>query len=288
MTPATARPQPAAAGFGLIVHPPMLYMGYVGFSVAFAFAIAALLSGRLDAAWARWSRPWTNVAWAFLTLGISPGQLVGLLRAGLGWLVVLGSGGERQLHALAGGHGARAFPGRLRETRHVQELDPAAGNHTFSLSLLGAFIVRSGVLTSVHAFAVDPSVACSFSDFCLVRGRLADAVRAAASSIRSVGSRWRAGKLSAPEQHPADDQPWRWCCSARSTRWPTRWSAVGKISVGVPYFNAGFVPLMLLLAAALGVAPALNWKRTRGDRVFSELRWVGCGAASTRGRHTPG
>jgi cytochrome c-type biogenesis protein CcmF len=87
---------------GLVFHPPMLYMGYVGFSVAFAFAIAALISGRLDAAWARWSRPWTTAAWVFLTLGIALGQLVGLLRTGLGWLVVLGPGGKRLLHALAG------------------------------------------------------------------------------------------------------------------------------------------------------------------------------------------
>jgi cytochrome c-type biogenesis protein CcmF len=113
---------------GLIFHPPLLYMGYVGFSVAFAFAVAALLSGQLDAAWARWSRPWTTAAWVFLTLGIALGLVVGLLRTRLGRLVVLGSGGKRLVHALAGRHGADAFAGGDRKARQLQELDGAAGD----------------------------------------------------------------------------------------------------------------------------------------------------------------
>ena len=96
---------------GLVIHPPMLYMGYVGFSVAFAFAIAALLGGKLDATWARWSRPWTTVAWTVPDLRHDAGQLVGLLRTGLGRLVVLGSGRECLIHALAGRHGADPFAG---------------------------------------------------------------------------------------------------------------------------------------------------------------------------------
>jgi cytochrome c-type biogenesis protein CcmF len=111
---------------GMMIHPPMLYMGYVGFVVAFAFAVSALLSGRLDAAWARWSRPWTTVAWCFLTAGHCAGQLLGLLRAGLGRLVVLGPGGKRIVHALAGGHSAHAFAGRDRKARRLQDVDGAA------------------------------------------------------------------------------------------------------------------------------------------------------------------
>ena len=110
----------------MVVHPPMLYMGYVGFSVAFAFAIAALLGGHLDATWARWTRPWTTAAWIFLTIGIALGSWLGLLRARLGRLVVLGPGRERLLHALAGRHGADPLARRHREARHLQELDRAA------------------------------------------------------------------------------------------------------------------------------------------------------------------
>ena len=119
---------PLLQDFGLAIHPPMLYMGYVGFSVAFAFAIAALIGGRLDAAWARWSRPWTTVAWIFLTIGIALGVLVGLLRVGLGRLVVLGPGGERLPHALAGGHGPDPFARSDGEARGLQVLDRAAGH----------------------------------------------------------------------------------------------------------------------------------------------------------------
>jgi ABC-type amino acid transport substrate-binding protein len=120
---------PLLQDFGMIIHPPMLYMGYVGFSVAFAFAIAALMSGQLDAAWARWSRPWTLVAWMFLTLGIFMGSFWAYY--GLGRLVVLGRGGKRFFHALAGGHGAGALAGGDGEAGQFQELDRAAGHHCF-------------------------------------------------------------------------------------------------------------------------------------------------------------
>ncbi len=121
---------PLLQDVGLIVHPPMLYMGYVGFSVAFAFAIAALLGGRLDAAWARWSRPWTLVAWAFLGIGIVLGSWWAYYELGWG-LVVLGSGGKRLLHALAGRHCTDPLAGGDREARRVQELDRAAGDRRF-------------------------------------------------------------------------------------------------------------------------------------------------------------
>jgi cytochrome c-type biogenesis protein CcmF len=142
---------------GLIIHPPLLYMGYVGFSVAFAFAVAALLGGRLDAAWARWSRPWTNVAWAFLSLGIMLGSWWAYYELGWGgwwfwdpvenasfmpWLA-----GTALLHSLA-----------VTEKRGLfKSWTVLLAIFAFSLSLLGTFLVRSGVLTSVHAFAADPA-----------------------------------------------------------------------------------------------------------------------------------
>ncbi len=147
---------PLLQDFGLTIHPPMLYIGYVGFSVAFAFALAALMTGRLDAAWARWSRPWTNVAWAFLTVGIALGSWWAYYELGWGgwwfwdpvenasfmpWLM-----GTALVHSLAVTEKRGAF----------KSWTVLLAIGAFSLSLLGAFIVRSGVLTSVHAFAVDP------------------------------------------------------------------------------------------------------------------------------------
>ena len=147
---------PLLQDFGLVIHPPLLYMGYVGFSVAFAFAIAALLSGQLDAAWARWSRPWTMAAWVFLTLGIAMGSWWAYYELGWGgwwfwdpvenasfmpWLV-----GTALIHSLA-----------VTEKRgSFKNWTVLLAISAFSLSLLGTFLVRSGVLTSVHAFATDP------------------------------------------------------------------------------------------------------------------------------------
>lgn len=147
---------PLLQDVGLIFHPPLLYMGYVGFSVAFAFAIAALLAGQLDAAWARWSRPWATAAWLFLTLGIALGSWWAYYELGWGgwwfwdpvenssfipWLV-----GTALIHSLA-----------VTEKRNsFKSWTVLLAISTFSLSLLGAFLVRSGVLTSVHAFATDP------------------------------------------------------------------------------------------------------------------------------------
>src|SRR5207249_3759530 len=141
---------------GMVIHPPMLYMGYVGFSIAFSFAVAALLSGRLDAAWARWSRPWTTAAWAFLTVGIALGSGWAYYELGWGgwwfwdpvenasfmpWLV-----GTALIHSLA----VTEKRGSFRSWTVLLAII------AFGLSLLGTFLVRSGVLTSVHAFAVDP------------------------------------------------------------------------------------------------------------------------------------
>ncbi len=278
MTPAEgADLNPLLQDFGLVVHPPMLYTGYVGFSVAFSFAIAALLSGRLDTAWARWSRPWTNIAWAFLTLGITLGSWWAYYELGWGgwwfwdpvenasfmpWLA-----GTALVHCLAVTEKRGAF----------KSWTLLLAITTFSLSLLGAFIVRSGVLTSVHAFAVDPTrgIFILVFLFVVVGGSLL-LYAARASIIRSSISY----QFLSREAFLLLNNILLIIAMALvllGTLYPLAYEAVtggDKISVGVPYFNAGFVPLMLVLAAALGIAPALNWKRTSAVRAYRELRWV--------------
>ena len=279
MTPSDgADLNPLLQDFGLIVHPPMLYMGYVGFSVAFSFAIAALLSGRLDAAWARWSRPWSNVAWAFLTLGITLGSWWAYYELGWGgwwfwdpvenasfmpWLV-----GTALIHSLA--------VSEKRGTFKSWTLLLAIA--TFSLSLLGAFIVRSGVLTSVHAFAVDPTRGLFILIFLvLVVGGSLLIYGLRASVIRSRVHY----EFFSREAFLLINNILLVIAMAvvlLGTLYPLAVEAItggDKISVGPPYFNAGFVPLMLLLAAALGLVSALNWKRTPIERIWTRLRWIG-------------
>nr|BAH89720.1 cytochrome c-type biogenesis protein CcmF [uncultured bacterium] len=278
MTPADgADLNPLLQDFGLIVHPPMLYMGYVGFSVAFAFAIAALLTGRLDAAWARWSRPWSNVAWAFLTLGITLGSWWAYYELGWGgwwfwdpvenasfmpWLA-----GTALIHSLA----VSEKRGTFKSWTLLLAIT------TFSLSLLGAFIVRSGVLTSVHAFAVDPTRGLFILVFLavVVGGSLT------LYALRTATIASKAGyTLASREAFLLLNNILLVISMALvllGTLYPLAYElATGgaKISVGVPYFNAGFVPLMLILSAALGVAPVLNWKRTPSARLRSSLGWV--------------
>ena len=266
---------PLLQDFGLIVHPPMLYMGYVGFSVSFAFALAALLSGRMDSAWARWSRPWSNIAWSFLTLGIALGSWWAYYELGWGgwwfwdpvenasfmpWLA-----GTALIHSLA--------VTEKRGTFKTWTLLLAIT--TFSLSLLGAFIVRSGVLTSVHAFAVDPTRGMYILAFLLlvVGGSLTlYAVRSPA-----IASRVRYGLWSREAFLLVNNILFVVAMAfvLLGTLYPLAYEAVtggDKISVGVPYFNAGFVPLMLLLAAFLAVLPALQWKATPPKRLWRELR----------------
>ena len=206
---------------GMVIHPPMLYMGYVGFSVAFAFAIAALLGGRLDATWARWSRPWTTVAWFFLTLGIMLGSWWAYYELGWGgwwfwdpvenasfmpWLV-----GTALIHSLA-----------VTEKRGTfKSWTVLLAICAFSLSLLGTFLVRSGVLTSVHAFATDPKRGVFILAFLVVRDRrLARALRVArAQGRRRRPLRARVARIDAARATTCccSSPPAR-CCSARSTR----------------------------------------------------------------------
>ncbi len=259
---------------GLVIHPPMLYMGYVGFSVAFAFAIAALIGGRLDAAWARWSRPWTNTAWAFLTVGIALGSWWAYYELGWGgwwfwdpvenasfmpWLA-----GTALVHSLAVTEKRGAF----------KSWTLLLAIFCFSLSLLGTFLVRSGVLTSVHAFASDPQrgVFILFLLAIVVGGSLL------LYAFRAPGVRGQSGfGLVSRESFLLINNIVLVVATVSvllGTLYPLLIEALdgGKISVGPPYFNAVFAPLMALLALFLGVGPMLRWKRTPVDFLVRTLR----------------
>lgn len=248
---------------GLALHPPMLYVGYVGFSIAFSFAVAALIEGRVDAAWARWVRPWTLLAWAFLTAGIALGSWWAYYELGWGgfwywdpvenasfmpWLV-----GTALLHS--------AIVVERRDALKTWTVLLAI--LTFSLSLIGTFLVRSGVLTSVHAFAVDPD-----------RGVFILLLLVIAIGGSLALYAWRAPQLKGGGLfHPVSREGALLLNNLLlttaaatvfiGTLYPLMLEAVGggKVSVGPPYFNATFVPLMAPLVAALGVGPLLAWKR---------------------------
>ena len=258
---------------GLIIHPPLLYMGYVGFSVAFAFAIAALLGGRLDASWARWSRPWTNAAWAFLSLGIMLGSWWAYYELGWGgwwfwdpvenasfmpWLA-----GTALLHSLA----ATEKRGLFKSWTLLLAI------FAFSLSLLGTFMVRSGVLTSVHAFATDPARGLFILVFLalVVGGSLTlFALRAPTVSSR-VSFDW----VSRESLILCNNVVFLVATITVlfGTLFPLIMDALGagKYSVGPPYFNAVFVPLMALLVPFMGLGPVSRWKRDSVRRWQSEL-----------------
>src|SRR5437899_738563 len=247
----------------MVVHPPMLYMGYVGFSVAFAFAISALIGGRLDATWARWSRPWTTVAWMFLTVGIALGSWWAYYELGWGgwwfwdpvenasfmpWLV-----GTALIHSLA----VTEKRGSFRSWTVVLAII------AFGLSLLGTFLVRSGVLTSVHAFAVDPARGVFIlALFVLLIGGALVLFAWRTARIGLGGSFELASRESALLANNV-----LLAVAAVSvmlgTLYPLVLDAlgVGKISVGPPYFEAVFVPLMAPALFLMGVGPLARWKR---------------------------
>jgi len=247
---------------GMIIHPPLLYMGYVGFSVAFAFAIAALLSGRLDAAWARWSRPWTTVAWVFLTAGIAVGSGWAYYELGWGgwwfwdpvenasfmpWLL-----GTALIHSLAVTEKRGAF-------RSWTVLLAIAA---FSMSLLGTFLVRSGVITSVHAFATDPKRGLYIlALLVLVSGFSLMLCAVRASRLMGGGS----FALVSRETSLLGNNVLLTVASASvllGTLYPLFLDALnlGKISVGPPYFEAVFVPLMTPVVVLMMFGPFLRWK----------------------------
>ncbi|WP_348814820.1 heme lyase CcmF/NrfE family subunit [Halomonas sp. H10-59] len=271
---------PLLQDVGLIIHPPMLYMGYVGFSVVFAFAIAALLGGRLDSAWTRWVRPWTNIAWAFLTVGIALGSWWAYYELGWGgwwfwdpvenasllpWLA-----GTALIHSLA-----------VTEKRGTfKSWTVLLAITTFSLSLMGTFLVRSGVLTSVHAFANDPS-----------RGLFILVLLGITVGLSLLIFALRAPRVSQPGG-------FNWVSRDAlllvnnillvvmtvtvllGTVYPLLLDALnlGKISVGPPYFNALFVPLTVLLCVFMGLGPSARWKRMAGRELLTRLWFAGLGA----------
>jgi cytochrome c-type biogenesis protein CcmF len=264
---------------GMAIHPPMLYMGYVGFVVPFAFAVAALLAGRLDAAWARWSRPWTTAAWSFLTVGIALGSFWAYYELGWGgwwfwdpvenasfmpWLV-----GTALIHSLA-----------VTEKRGGFKMWTALlAILAFSLSLLGAFIVRSGVLSSVHAFATDPERGVFILIFLsvVVGGSLALFAWRAPQIERMTGS--SAFTLVSREAALlANNVLLLVACAAvlLGTLYPLLIDALGmgKLSVGPPYFVAVFVPLMAPALFLMGVGPLARWRQADAADLAHRLRWA--------------
>ncbi len=262
----------------LSFHPPFLYAGYVGFSIAFSFAVAALISGRIDPAWARWVRPWTLGAWMFLTLGISMGSWWAYYELGWGgwwfWDPVENASFMPWLAGTALLHSAIVM--EKRDALKVWTILLAI--LTFSLSLMGTFLVRSGVLTSVHAFAVDPA-----------RGVfiLAIMVFFTGGALALFASRaqvLRQGGLFAPISREGalilNNLLITTGCAAVfvGTLYPLALESVTgeKISVGPPFFNATFVPLMIPLLIAVPYGPLLAWKR--GDILGATQRlWVAIG-----------
>jgi cytochrome c-type biogenesis protein CcmF len=261
---------------GMVFHPPMLYMGYVGFSVAFSFAVAALLSGKLDAAWARWSRPWTTVAWMFLTLGIALGSGWAYYELGWGgwwfwdpvenasfmpWLV-----GTALIHSLA----VTEKRGSFRSWTVLLAII------AFGLSLLGTFLVRSGVLTSVHAFAVDPKRGIFILGlFTLFIG---GALILYAWRTARIGLGGDFAPVSRESFLLANNVLLAAAASSvfLGTLYPLLIDALGagKISVGPPYFETVFVPLMAPALFLMGVGPLARWKRTSVPELAVQLRWA--------------
>ena len=269
---------PLLQDIGLIIHPPILYMGYVGFSVAFAFAIAGLLSGQLDSAWARWSRPWTVIAWAFLTVGIALGSWWAYYELGWGgwwfwdpvenasllpWLA-----GTALIHSLA-----------VTEKRSVfKAWTVLLAITAFSLSLLGTFLVRSGVLTSVHSFASDPSRGLFILALLLVvvgGSFLLFAVRATA--LKGEGHY----ELVSREVFLMINNLLFVVATfivLLGTLFPliSEVLGLGKVSIGAPYFNIVFVPVALVTMMFLGVGNLVRWKRHDPKLLFKPLwKWIG-------------
>ncbi|MGA8862638.1 MAG: heme lyase CcmF/NrfE family subunit [Gallionella sp.] len=260
---------------GLVIHPPMLYMGYVGFSVAFAFAIAALIGGKLDATWARWSRPWTTVAWVFLTCGVMLGSWWAYYELGWGgwwfwdpvenasfmpWLV-----GTALIHSLAVTEKRGAF----------KSWTVLLAIAAFSLSLLGTFLVRSGVLTSVHSFATDPKRGVFILAFLVI---------VIGSSLLLFA--WRAPKIGLGGKFDIVSRESMLLANnvllsvaAASvfigTLYPLFMDALGlgKLSVGPPYFEAVFVPLMTLTVLMMGLGALARWKQSSVSELIRRVRW---------------
>ncbi|GAA5139286.1 heme lyase CcmF/NrfE family subunit [Thalassotalea piscium] len=264
---------PLLQDVGLIIHPPMLYLGYVGFSVAFAFAIAALMAGKLDSAWARWARPWVTAAWIFLTLGIALGSWWAYYELGWGgwwfwdpvenasfmpWLV-----GTALLHSLAVTEKRGAF----------RNWTVLLAIFAFSLSLLGTFLVRSGVITSVHSFASDPT-----------RGSFILMLLAIAVGGSLILYAFRASNVSSFSRFAFYSRETALLVAniilvvaavtvLLGTIYPLIVDAfgLGKISVGPPYFNAVFIPIMSCLFLIMGIGPLIRWKKAKKGELRKQI-----------------
>ena len=266
---------PLLQDFGLAIHPPMLYMGYVGLSVAYSFAMAAMIGGSLDASWVRWARPWTNIAWTFLTFGIALGSWWAYYELGWGgwwfwdpvenaslmpWII-----GTALIHSLAVTEKRATF-----KTWTI--LLSILG---FSLSLLGTFLVRSGVLTSVHSFASDPGRGLFILIFLLVViGSSLVLFAFRAHKLRSIGS----FSLISRESGLLVNNVILLVMTATvllGTLYPLIIDALGagKISVGPPYFNSVMVPLGIILFFVMGFGFHLRWKNDSIQRILKKT-WI--------------
>lgn len=267
---------PLLQDVGLALHPPLLYIGYVGFSIVFSFAVAALIEGRVDPAWARWVRPWTLAAWVALTGGIALGSWWAYYELGWGgwwfwdpvenvsfmpWLL-----GTALLHSAIVTEKRGAF----------KSWTILLAILTFSLSLLGTFIVRSGLLTSVHAFAVDPERGV------YILGLLVLSIGGSLTLYAIRAPKMELGGLFAPISREGGlllNNLLLTLATATvlfGTLYPLFLEAVtgDKISVGPPFFNASFIPITLPLVALMGIGPFLSWKRADLHGVFDRLKWV--------------
>ncbi|MCK6450190.1 MAG: heme lyase CcmF/NrfE family subunit [Alphaproteobacteria bacterium] len=254
---------PLLQDIGLAIHPPFLYMGYVGFSMAFSFAVAALIEGHIDAAWARWVRPWTLVAWCFLTAGIAMGSYWAYYELGWGgwwfWDPVENASFMPWLIGTALLHSATVVEKRDAMKGWTVLLAIIA----FSLSLMGTFLVRSGVLTSVHAFATDPARGV----FILMLLAVTTGGALALYALRAPAL--KGGGLFAPISREGSLVLNNLLLATATatvflgTLYPLFLDALGgdKVSVGAPFFNATFVPIMTPLIVAMAVGPLLAWKR---------------------------
>lgn len=266
---------------GLIIHPPMLYIGYVGFSVPFAFAIAALLEGRVDARWLRWTRPWTNVAWGFLTIGIALGSWWAYYELGWGgwwfWDPVENASFMPWLAGAALIHSQAVTEKRGSFASWTLLLAIAA----FALSLLGTFLVRSGVLTSVHSFAADPSRGTFILIFlALVIGGALLLYALRAGALTSDDPRRGFLPTSRETLLLANNLLLAAACGMvlLGTLYPLLADALGlgKVSVGPPYFGTLFMVLMAPLVALLPFGPLVNWQRDQASRRLALLApWAG-------------
>ncbi len=268
---------PILQDIGLAIHPPLLYLGYVGLSISFSFAIAALIEGRLDAAWARWVRPWTLAAWVFLTLGISMGSYWAYYELGWGgwwfWDPVENASFMPWLAATALLHSAIVM--EKREALKVWTVLLAI--IAFSLSLLGTFLVRSGVLTSVHAFATDPERGLFILAILMVF------IGGAFALFALRASELRQGGMFAPISREGALVVNNLFLSVATatvllgTLYPLLLEALtgDKISVGPPFFNLTFGPLMIPLLLAVPFGPILAWKRGNLAMALERLWWAG-------------